>query len=83
MPECFRKHYPNTWIIIDATEFAVERPSSLVSQSSTFSTYKNKNSIKVLVGIIPSGPITFVSDGYEGSISDKKLVQVTGEVGAR
>ena len=69
MPECFRKHYPNTRIIIDATEFAVERPSSLVSQSSIFSTHKNKNTIKVLVGIMPSGPITFVSDCCEGSIS--------------
>ena len=78
MPECFRKHYPNTWIIIDATEFAVERPSSLVSQSSTFSTYKNKNTVKVLVGIMLSGAITFVSDCYEGSISDKKLVQISG-----
>jgi len=78
MPETFRKQYPNTRIIIDATEFAVERPSSLVTQSSTFSTYKNRNTVKVLVGIMPSGPVTFVSDCYEGSISDKKLVQVSG-----
>ena len=78
MPESFRKHYPNTRIIIDATEFTVERPSSLVSQSSTFSTYKNKNTVKVLIGIMPSGPVTFISDCYEGSISDKKLVQVSG-----
>lgn len=72
------KHYPNTRIIIDATEFAVERPSSLVSQSSTFSLYKNKNTVKVLVDIMPSGAITFVLDCYEGSISDKKLVQISG-----
>ena len=71
MPESFRKHYPNTRIIIDATEFTVERPSSLVSQSSTFSTYKNRNTVKVLIGIMPSGPVTFISDCYEGSISDK------------
>ena len=78
MPESFRKHYPNTRIIIDATEFTVERPSSLVTQSSTFSTYKNRNTVKVLIGIMPSGPVTFISDCYEGSISDKKLVQVSG-----
>ena len=27
---------------------------------------------------MPSGPVTFISDCYEGSISDKKLVQVSG-----
>ena len=74
MPESFKNHYPNTRVIIDATEFAVERPSSLLSQSSTFSTYKNRNT----VGIMPSRAISFVSDCYEGSISDKKLVEVSG-----
>jgi len=42
MPDIF-KHYPNTRVIIDAIEFAIEQPSSLLSQSSTFSSYKNKN----------------------------------------
>ena len=78
MPQVFKEQYPNTRLIIDATEFGIERPSSLVSQAGTFSSYKNKNTIKVLVGIIPSGTIVFVSPTYEGSISDKKLVQVSG-----
>ena len=78
MPESFKSQYPNTRVIIDATEFIIERPSSLVSQSSTFSTYKSRNTVKVLIGIMPSGPVTFISDCYEGSISDKKLVQVSG-----
>ena len=44
MPEAFKSEYPNTStrLIIDATEFSAERPSSLLSQVSTFSTYKNK-----------------------------------------
>jgi len=78
MPEAFRKEYPNTRIIIDATEFFIERPTSLVSQSSTFSSYKNRNTVKVLIGITPSGAISFVSEAYEGSISDRKLVEVCG-----
>ena len=41
MPESFKKHYPNIRMIIDATEFAVERPS-LLSQSSTFSTIQEQ-----------------------------------------
>ena len=78
MPDIFKRNYPNTCIIIDANEFAIERPSLLLSQSSTFSTYKNKNTVKVLLGITPSGAISFVSKRYEGSISDKRLVEVSG-----
>lgn len=78
MPQVFKEEYPNTRLIIDATEFGIERPSSLVSQAGTFSSYKNKNTVKVLIGIIPSGAIVFISPTYEGSISDKKLVQLSG-----
>ena len=79
MPEVFKRDYLNTRLIIDATEFPIERPSSLLSQSCTFSSYKNRNNtIKVLVGIMPSGVVTFVSSTYEGSISDRKLVEVSG-----
>lgn len=78
MPEAFKKDYPNTRMIIDATEFFVERPSSLLSQSCTFSSYKNRNTVKVLIGIMPSGTISFVSDCYEGSISDRRLVELSG-----
>jgi len=78
MPEAFRKEYPNTRLIIDATELQVEKSSSLLTQSCTFSTYKNRNTVKVLIGILPSGVIAFVSPTYEGSISDKELTQVCG-----
>ena len=78
MPEAFKKEYPNIRIIIDATEFSIERPSSLLSQACTFSSYKNKNTVKVLIGVTPSGAISFVSEAYEGSISDRKLVEVSG-----
>ena len=78
MPDAFKKEYPNTYLIIDTTEFQVERPSSLLTQSCTFPFYKNRNTVKVLIGIIPSGVIAYVSSTYEGSISDKKLVEVCG-----
>lgn len=39
MPEIFKKDYPNTCIIIDATDFPIERPSSILTQSCTFSAY--------------------------------------------
>ena len=45
MPGSFKEQYPNTRLIIDATEFGIEHPSSLVSQAATFSAYKNKNTV--------------------------------------
>lgn len=61
MPEAFKKEYPNTRVIINATKFYVDRPSSLLSQACTFSAYKNKNTVKVLIGITPSGAISFLN----------------------
>ena len=78
MPPSFQKWYPSTRIIIDGTEFFIEKPSSLARQSATWSSYKNHNTFKSLIGISPDGAITFVSDLYEGSISDRELTEVSG-----
>ena len=74
MPETFRNTYPTTRCIIDATELFCQRPSSLTIQSALYSSYKHHVTYKGLVGIAPSGAITFVSQLYDGSISDKELV---------
>ena len=34
--------------------------------------------MKILVGVTPSGAESFVSEAYEGSISDRKLVEMCG-----
>ena len=79
MPQCFRVLYPSTRIIIDCREFFVQRPSSLTScQSASFSSYKNHNTDKLLLSISPDGSVTFVSDLYEGSITDRDIVEQSG-----
>ena len=54
-------------------KYCVEKPSNATAQQATFSTYKNRNPLKALVGIDPSGLLTFISDLYGGSISDREL----------
>ena len=44
----------------------------------TYSTYKNQNTFKCLVGISPGGAITFVSKLFPGSITDRQLTQKRG-----
>ena len=78
MPPCFKKWYPTTRVIIDGTEFFIEKPSSLARQSATWSSYKNHNTFKVLVGISPDGTMMYISHLYEGSMSDVDLVQQCG-----
>ncbi len=73
MPAVFKAMYPSTRVIIDCTEIFIERPSSFQSQSATYSTYKSHNTAKGLVGISPSGAVTFVSDLYVGRSSDKQV----------
>ena len=71
MPNCFKETYPTTRVIIDCTEIYIEKPSSVRSQSATYSSYKQYNTAKGLIGITPAGAISFVSDLYTGRTSDR------------
>ena len=57
-PPCFKNKYKETTVIIDATEIYIEKPTNPEAQQLTFSTYKNTNTLKALVGITPSGQFT-------------------------
>ncbi len=77
LPACFRR-YRNIRTIIDCTEFRVQTASNFEQQGNLYSSYKSHTTFKVLVGISPNGAITYVSDAYEGSISDKDIVVQSG-----
>ena len=78
MPKIFKELYPKTVIIIDAVEFRMESPSALDLQSACYSSYKGTTTMKGLVGISPLGVVSFLSDLYTGSISDKELTKSSG-----
>ncbi|XP_065067516.1 uncharacterized protein LOC135693070 [Rhopilema esculentum] len=78
MPNAFKEMYPSTRVILDATEIFMEMPSSLRSQSETYSNYKHCNTAKGLLGIAPSGAVTFVSHLYAGRCSDKAVTRDCG-----
>ena len=78
MPEEFRKRFPNTRVIVDCTEIAVEAPESLHLRSVYYSDYKNHTTYKALIGITPSGGLCFVSELFPGSVSDREIVSRSG-----
>jgi hypothetical protein len=67
--------FPHTRIIIDGTEFPVAKPKQPVLQQATFSTYKNRNTMKSLIGASPGGLFTYVSPAYGGSASDRQIFE--------
>ena len=78
MPKSFRKNFPSTRIIIDCSELYVQTPRAVDAQRSTWSSYKSHNTFKFLLGIAPSGQITFLSKLFCGSISDREIVVQSG-----
>jgi hypothetical protein len=77
LPESFGE-FPRTRAIIDCTEVRIEKPFKPAAQKLTWSSYKHSNTGKILVAVMPSGAITYVSKVYVGSVSDKVIVQKSG-----
>ena len=67
--------FKNCRIILDCTEIYSAIPNNMENQRLTYSSYKHRNTWKMLVGVAPNGVITFVSKAYPGSTSDKKIVE--------
>ena len=68
----------HTRVIIDCMEVRCQMPSSLKLNGELFSSYKYHTTLKGFVGISPGGAITFVSQLYTGSISDREIVKRSG-----
>ena len=78
MPSQFQEKHSDCRVIIDCTEINTETPQSLANKSLMYSNYKSHMTWKALLGISPCGMITFTSDLWAGSISDKQLTSKCG-----
>ncbi len=77
LPERFQR-IPNIRVIIDCCEFYIQKPVIPESQKTTWSSYKHYNTAKLLVGITPTGVISFLPPLWTGSTSDKEIVRNSG-----
>ena len=77
LPKRFKK-FPDVRVIVDCCEFYIQKPTIPESQKSTWSSYKSYNTVKLLVGITPTGVFSFIPPLWTGSISDKEIVKKSG-----
>ncbi|XP_026068147.1 uncharacterized protein LOC113049753 isoform X2 [Carassius auratus] len=65
-------------VIVDCFEIRIERASNFKARAQTFSHYKQRHTLKYLIGITPRGSISFISQGWEGDVSDKHVTENSG-----
>ena len=72
LPAKFKKHHPKIRCVTDCSEVFIERPKAVDIQAATWSDYKKHNTVKFLIGISPTGFITFLSDcPYDEIMADR------------
>lgn len=70
MPKCFA-NYKSTRIVLDCLEIAIRQSKCLKCRIPTYSNYKSHHTVKFMLGVTPSGNISYVSKAYGGRVSDK------------
>ena len=63
------------WIVKNSEN---KPPAILQGQGNSFSSYKHANTSKCLIAVTPNGGACFVSDLFEGDISDVEIFEESG-----
>ena len=74
LPSDFRAKFLTTRVTVAGTECPIKKPKAPRAQQSTFSTYKNRNNVKTLIGATPGGLISFILPVFGGSTSERQIV---------
>lgn len=79
LPKYF-EDFPNVRTILDCTEVRTVTFRCLTCRTCTYSHYKGGHTLKILIGVSPSGCINFVSKVSTGRSSGKAIFNQTAEL---
>ena len=79
-PKCFVGNLKKVEGIIDCTEQHIAKPSNAKLQYQTYSIYKSANTLKKQIVCTKAGSISYISDAYGGSASDRFITEDCGVV---
>jgi len=77
-PFDFKDKFPETRVIVDGMENPVRKPRIPAAQQLTFSSYKNRNTAKTVIGITPGGLTSLITQTFGGSASDRQIIERSG-----
>ena len=77
LPKVF-KSFKNVRCSVDCTEFFCQTPRDYGQQGNVYSSYKHHTTMKALIAVTPKGAACFVSDLFEGSVSDVDIFERCG-----
>lgn len=80
-PFDFKDKFPQTRVVVDGIENPIKKPKAATAQQLSFSTYKNRNTAKTVVGVTPGGLTCLISQAYGGSTSDRQIIERCGLIG--
>ncbi|XP_071316585.1 Fanconi anemia core complex-associated protein 24 isoform X2 [Trachinotus anak] len=74
MPPFFRTTFPKTRVVLHMTEIRIQLPACTENSSH----HKGSTTLKSLIGIAPSGSVSFVSSLYTAAVSHKDAIRESG-----
>ncbi|XP_018515653.1 uncharacterized protein LOC108872457 [Lates calcarifer] len=77
LPDCF-KPFPSCRIVLNCIKVSVCNRETLAAQGRFDNQSKRRTTLKALVGAAPNGVITFISDLYGESVSDREITADCG-----
>lgn len=76
-PKIFRK-FKNLRVVIDCFEIRTQSAIDYGEQGNTYSSYKSYATMKFLCGMDIYGGICFISEAFEGAVTDRELLKNCG-----